>query len=97
MYKITYHKLALSKDLKRLSYADATRIMRTINKKLSTDPIAFGKPLWRELKNCYRLRIDPYRVVYKVEKEKVTVFIIQIGLRKDMLVYMEAAKRLGLV
>lgn len=97
MYQIIFHDLAVERDLKKLSHGDRTRIMRVIHKKLGADPIAFGKPLWRELKNCYRLRLDPYRIIYRVEKEKITVFIIHIGLRKDMIAYVEAAKRLKLI
>jgi len=71
--------------------------VRSIHKKLKTHPEAFGKPLFGELKGYYRLRIDPYRVIYRIEKEKILVFIIHIGLRKDFLAYIESAKRLGLM
>ena len=96
MYQLLYHSLVLKADFPKISKSDKKRILTTLEKKLMNDPIAFGKPLIGELKGFYRLRIDPYRVVYKIEKQKVIVFILNIGLRKDMIVYMEAARRLKL-
>lgn len=96
MYKIIYHRLIFEKDFKKIPRTDQKRIFRLIHKKLTISPETFGKPLTGDLKGYYRLRCDPYRVVYKIEKQKITVFIVQVGLRKDFLVYFEAAKRLGL-
>lgn len=68
-----------------------------IHKKLRLQPDIFGKPLAAELKGYYRLRLDPYRILYRVHKKEVIVYILQIGLRKDLTVYLEAAKRLKLL
>lgn len=97
MYKIFYHKLVLSKDFKKVPKGDLRKIINAIHKKLFLSPETFGKPLQSELKGYFRLRIDPYRVIYRIEKERIFVFIVQIGLRKDFIVYLEAAKRLGLM
>lgn len=96
MYQIVYHPL-ISRDFKLMPKSDQKKITRAIEKKLMTDPIVFGKPLFRELKNCYRLRIDPYRIIYRVEKERIIVFVLHIGLRKDMIAYIEAARRFKLI
>lgn len=97
MYKIVYHKLVLDKDFKKIPQSDQKKIILTIDKKLTVDPVHFGKPLLGELKGYFRLRIDPYRVIYRIEKEKIIVEIIQIGLRKDLMVYIAAAKRLKII
>lgn len=97
MYEILYHRLVLAKDFKKISAGDRRKIMRVIGKKLMTNPEVFGKPLQEELKGYYRLRIDPYRIIYRIEKQQVIVYILHIGLRKEFLVYLEAAKRLGLM
>lgn len=97
MYTIRFHTLVLRKDFKNLSRDVQRKIVRAIYKKLTVDPFAFGKPLLHELKGYYRLRIDPYRIVYRVSKKEVTVFVIHVGLRKDFIVYLETAKRLGLL
>jgi mRNA interferase RelE/StbE len=96
-YKILFHELVLKNDFKKISLTDQRKIFRTIQKKLTLDPISFGKPLAHEFKGYYRLRIDPYRVIYRIEKDHVIVLILKIGLRKDFLVYIDAAKRLCLL
>lgn len=94
MYKIVYHKLVLSKDFKKISKTDQRKILRAIHKKLYLSPDTFGKPLRGDLEGYYRLRIDHYRVIYRIKKKEVIVIVIHVGLRKDLLVYIETAKRL---
>lgn len=97
MYEIIYNPLVSAKDFKKIP-ADAVRkILKTVHKKLVSHPEEFGKPLSAELKGYFRLRIDPYRVIYRIEKQKVIVYILHIGLRKDFLAYIEAARRLELM
>lgn len=95
MYQILLHPLVLKVDFKKIPKGDVRKIIQTINKKLRFQPEIFGKPLTGELRGYYRLRFDPYRIVYRIEKAKITVFVIHVGLRKDFLVYIEAARRLG--
>lgn len=97
MYEIFYHRLVLDEDLKKLSSDEKKKIMRAIEKKLTKAPEEFGKPLGAELKGYFRLRVDFYRVIYRIDKGKVIVYIVKIGLRKDLKAYTEAAKRLGLL
>jgi mRNA-degrading endonuclease RelE of RelBE toxin-antitoxin system len=96
MFKIKYHKLVLSEDFKRLPIADVKRIVKTVDKKLSLAPEIFGKKLSGNLQRFYRLRLDPYRIVYCINKREITVLVVCIGLRKDLTVYLEMAKRLRL-
>ena len=97
MYQILYHRLVFEEDFKKFSKKESEKIINDVKKKLSLDPIAFGKPLSKELKGYYRLRIQDYRVVYRIKKQQVEVFVLKVGLRKDFIVYIEAAKRLGLI
>lgn len=97
MYQIKIHRLVDKEDFKRISVADQNKILSTIYKKLTIDPTAYGKPLLRELKKYYRIRIEDYRVIYSIDKDRVLVYVVKIGLRKDFLVYLEAAKRLRLM
>ncbi len=78
MYKVIFHELVEKKDFKKIPKKDLEKIFRVIYKKLANDPISFGKPLTKELKGFFRLRIDPYRVVYRVEGKKLIVFILMI-------------------
>ncbi len=96
MYQIKIHRLVDKEDFKRVSLTDQKKILFTIYKKLSIDPVAYGKPLSDDLKHYYRLRVGQYRVVYRIYKQEVIVYVIKVGLRKDFVVYEEAAKRLKL-
>lgn len=97
MYTIVYNKLVASEDFRGVSLGDKRMIWKAIDKKLKTYPEIFGKPLHGNLKGLYRLRVSHYRVVYSIKKQEIIVYIIKIGLRKDLLVYIEAAKRLKLL
>jgi len=96
MYKIVFANGVIEDDLKKLSKLETRIIFKLIKKKLLFNPEIFGKPLTGSLKGFYRLRAGIFRVIYKIEKKKIVVLIVKIGLRKDLKVYLEAAKRLGL-
>ena len=97
MYEIIYHRFVAQKDFKKIPSDFRKKILKQIHKKLKYQPEVFGKPLQGDLKGYYRLRIESYRFVYRIEKNKVVVFILHVGARKDFMVYMESAKRLGLL
>ncbi|WP_299002526.1 type II toxin-antitoxin system RelE/ParE family toxin [uncultured Shewanella sp.] len=50
----------------------------------------------RELPDCYKikLRTAGYRLIYQVQDEKITVFVVSIGKREREAVYRDADKRL---
>lgn len=43
-----------------------------------------GKRLEGEWKSCYAIRVWPYRIIYRIEKEKLIVFVLKIDHRKDV-------------
>ncbi len=53
--------------------------------KLKTDPEKQGKPLVDKLKGYRSVRAvgQRYRIIYKVEFEKVVVLVVGVGLRKE--------------
>ncbi|WP_422228658.1 type II toxin-antitoxin system RelE family toxin [Rickettsia endosymbiont of Halotydeus destructor] len=81
MYNIIYSDYVISKDISKLSPSVKSLIKLTINEKLLSDPIKFGKPLRYSFKNCRSLRIGDYRVIYQLLD--LTVKILVIGHRKD--------------
>ena len=83
MYKITFVN-GLQKDLKEIPKADQKRIMKKIEA-LTTNPFPSGsKALQGDLFGLYRIRSGWYRVVYSVDKEKVTILILKIGHRSGI-------------
>lgn len=96
MYRVIIDELVFEDDLKRISRHDQQRIIRAIRDKLTTRPEKFGAPLKGTLKGYWKLRAGQYRVVYEIEKEKVIVYVIAVGFRRNKEVYREAVKRQGL-
>lgn len=97
MYDIRYHPRIFSEDLPLLDKKDQRRVLKAILKKLPHYPHEFGKPLQGELKGYYRLRIDPYRVVYTIENQRILVFVLAVGMRRNSEIYEKASHRLGLL
>jgi mRNA interferase RelE/StbE len=94
-YKIKVHKLVTTEDSRRFDASTKEKIKRKIKELLSVDPEKAGEPLRNELAGYRKLKIfNDYRVVYRVEKKTVIVFILAVGIRRDSEVYLEAARRL---
>lgn len=84
----------MEQDLKEIPKADQRKIVFTIFKKLSRNPVEYGKALVGNLKGYFRLRIGKYRAIYKIIEDKVIVKVLAIGLRKDFIVYTKTIKRI---
>lgn len=63
-----------AKDQKRIAVAITS---------LQNDPFK-GKQLHGDQQGNWSLRVWPYRIVYTIEKEIVTVTVLRIGHRKDV-------------
>lgn len=94
MWQVEIHPLVWEEDFAVLDPAVRLRITKAIRKKLTTDPLAFGKALLGPLKGYWRLRVDDYRVIYRVNQQRVTVIVIKVGMRRNARVYTDAIPRL---
>jgi len=83
LWRVEYAK-SFKKDLKALSSDTLFLIRRAIEEKLMIDSLKFGVPLRRSLKGLMKLRVGDHRIIYKVQKRKVIVFVIKIGHRRDV-------------
>jgi mRNA interferase RelE/StbE len=94
MWEIRYHQ-DIQHDLKNIPKKYAIQIIKAIEHRLQqqSDPTLLGKPLRANLSGYFRIRIGNYRVVYKVSNEKIKIFIIAIGLRRDEEIYELADSR----
>ena len=84
MYKITYLSTVVENDIPALDASIKSLIKNAIEERLMLDPVSFGKPLRYSLKGHRRLRVGDYRVIYRIESTRKTVFIIAIKHRKDV-------------
>jgi mRNA interferase RelE/StbE len=85
--KIKYiieYDVSIEEKLRSLTKSIREVIRKAIEKKLTIDPMAFGKPLRYSLKGYRRLRVGDYRVIYKILEDKIIVLIIDIDHRKDI-------------
>ena len=96
MYTVIIDELVFEEDFKKISKPDQQRIIRAIRKRLTAEPEKFGSPLKRPLRGYWKLRVGQYRVVYEIQKEKVIVYVILVGFRRNKEAYKEAIKRHGL-
>lgn len=94
MWQILIHPLVFSEDFKKVSSSAQKTIIKTIRKKLTRDPKAFGKPLVGPLKGYWRLRVGDYRVIYSIMENQIIVKVVKIGIRRDAEVYEEMLKRM---
>lgn len=83
-YQIEYLESVIKEDIPALSSSAKSLIKRAIEERLMLDPIGFGKPLRYSLKGHRRLRINNYRIVYRIDPSNTKVIIIAIIHRKDI-------------
>ncbi len=81
VYKIKYTKTA-QEMLVSIQQPQRGTILDRI-KKLETDPEKQGKALWGPLRAHRSLHVSRYRVIYRVVRDEVQVFILYAGLRKQ--------------
>ncbi|MBR8826958.1 MAG: type II toxin-antitoxin system RelE/ParE family toxin [Gomphosphaeria aponina SAG 52.96 = DSM 107014] len=83
-----YQVVLTQKAKKLLTKIKARREQKLIVarlKKLQFEPEKQGKPLVKDLKGYYSLRVagQRYRIIYRIEEEKIMVLIVAIGIRKQ--------------
>ncbi|HAH20130.1 MAG: hypothetical protein A2Y00_01375 [Omnitrophica WOR_2 bacterium GWF2_43_52] len=84
MHKIEFSELA-AKELERIYRSDRRLYSRFITgvESLKEHPYQ-GKRLKGRLKGDFSLRMGDYRIIYTVQKDKLVVYIIDLGHRKEI-------------
>ena len=84
-YVLEYTKEAL-KDLKKLDNSVARVIFAWLKKNVDgcSDPRAHGKGLTANRSGQWRYRVGNYRIICKIEDEKVIVLVLTIGHRSTV-------------
>ncbi len=89
-YRPIYHPDILQ-DISIIPANMRERIRRAIENRLLVDPVSYGLPLRKSLQGYRKLRVGDYRVIYRIDGERL--IILKIGHRKD--VYPKMLTRLG--
>jgi mRNA interferase RelE/StbE len=81
MYRLVIDRYA-EKQLAKISPPDFNRIVKAIND-LADNPRPNG---YKKLtgRTGYRIRIGNYRIIYTIEDKILTIFVIDIGHRKNI-------------
>ena len=77
---------AAAKELKKLGKAEAARIIATLETRIAVldDPRALGSALTGELGGLWRWRIGDYRVVARIEDERITILVVRVAHRREV-------------
>lgn len=89
-FEIIYHQEVVKDDIPKLDKTVKKKIRKAIEEKLFEHPDIFGKPLRRSIKGYRKLRVGDYRIIFRIEKRQVKIFIIQ----HRSVVYKDADKRI---
>lgn len=84
MYKIEFSNLA-AKELEKIYKAHKKLYFRLIaaTESLKKNPHQ-GKRLKGKLAGDFSLRVGDYRIIYTIHKDKLIVYIIDLGHRKEI-------------
>jgi mRNA interferase RelE/StbE len=83
-----------AKELNRLDPSVRAEVIKRISDRLE-NPHVSASALRGDLKNFYKIKLESrgLRIVYRVEDEIVTVFVVAVGKRDKKKVYTEASLR----
>ncbi len=73
------------KQLHKLGTEGRRRIISYLDQNISgcEDPRQFGKSLTGELGDLWRYRTSSYRIICKIQDERLIVLVVRAGHRKD--------------
>jgi mRNA interferase RelE/StbE len=74
------------RELRKLDAKVQKAILRYLRERIagSADPRRFGKPLRRNLAGLWRYRVDDYRLICRIEDERIVVVVLQVGHRREV-------------
>lgn len=75
---------AAEKELAKLGKEEARKIRRFLRERVEPDPKAFGTGLKGNLREFWRWRAGDYRILAKVEDDRLLVLVVQVGHRSKV-------------
>ena len=77
---------AAAKEIKKLGRSEAARILATLERRIAVldDPRSIGSALTGELGGLWRWRIGDYRVVARIEDERITILVVRVAHRREV-------------
>ena len=81
-YKIAWKRSA-EKELRKLPKDTILQLWDRVSK-LNNDPYPPGAKKLVNTESVYRLRVGDYRLIYRVDREKLVVEVILVGYRREV-------------
>jgi mRNA interferase RelE/StbE len=84
-WKVEFDDRAL-KELRKLDPQVQRQILRFLRQRVATpdNPKRFGKPLSGDRLGLWRYRIGSYRLICRIEENRIVVLVLGVGHRKDV-------------
>ena len=75
-----------ARQLRKLGQTAIDRILKTLKRDLARtgDPRAFGEAMIGNWTGFWRYRVGDYRLICRIEDERVTVYVIEVGHRREI-------------
>ncbi len=75
-----------AKELRKLDRQVAALILKTLEERIATldDPRQIGSALVGEHAGFWRWRIGDYRVIARIEDERITILIVRVAHRREV-------------
>jgi mRNA interferase RelE/StbE len=75
-----------ARDLRKLDREAQHLILRYLRVRIATadDPGRFGRALTDDLKGLWRYRVGDYRIVAKIEDDRLIVLVVTVGHRREV-------------
>ena len=73
-------------DARKLGQEARRRILAYLRERIATDndPRRFGKPLLADKAGLWRYRVGDYRIVCRIEDDRVVVLVLAVGHRSTV-------------
>lgn len=74
------------RELRKLDAQVQRSILRYLRERIAVaeDPRRFGKPLRRNFAGLWRYRVEDYRLICRIEEDRVVVLVLQLGHRREV-------------
>ena len=82
-YTIIFYEDA-KKDLRKIDNQSISKILNKIKELVTNNLSGLNIKKLKSKNLLYRLRVGNYRIVYSIKHEKIIVYVIAIGHRKDI-------------
>lgn len=80
MYEILFHKNA-QKQLEKLTKEIQIRVLSVLDR-IKINPYSHVKKLVNT--SYFRLRVGDYRIILDIQSEKLIIFVVELGLRRNI-------------